>query len=95
MFAIKQKFMRLFCHEVIPIFWDDLTPQKQAELRQALGGNGNYDVFPIAEVPVPDEEEEYWFAKQRYRGAVAEKLPPRHTGGADQHERSLHEVEAR
>ena len=50
MFAIKQKFMRLFCHEVIPIFWDDLTPQKQAELRQALGGNGNYDVFPIAEV---------------------------------------------
>ena len=48
MFAIKQKFMRLFCHEVIPIFWDDLTPQKQAELRQALG-----------EVPVPDEEEEF------------------------------------
>lgn len=59
MFAIKQKLMRIFCHEVIPIFWDDLTPQKQAELRQALGGNGNYDVFPIAEVPVPDEEEEF------------------------------------
>ena len=59
MFAIKQKFMRIFCLEVIPIFWDDLTPQKQAELRQALGGNGNYDVFPIAEVPVPDEEEEF------------------------------------
>ena len=55
MFAIKQKFMRLFCHVVR----DDLTPQKQAELRQALGGNGNYDVFPIAEVPVPDEEEEF------------------------------------
>ena len=50
MFAIKQKFMRLFCHEVIPIFWDDLTPQKQAELRQALGRNGNYDEIGRAHV---------------------------------------------
>lgn len=59
MFKIKIKLMRLFHAESIPIFWDDLTPQKQAELRQALGGNGNYDVFPIAEVLVPDEEEEF------------------------------------
>lgn len=58
MFAIKQKLMRLFCHESIPIFWDDLTWQKQMELREALGGNGNYDIFPLAEVPVPFKEEE-------------------------------------
>lgn len=41
------------------------------------------------------EGEQVAVSKEVYRGAVAEKLPPRHTGGADQHERSLHEVEAR
>ena len=59
MFDIKKKLKRVFLQESIPIFWDDLTWQKQMELREALGGNGNYDVFPIAEVPVPDEEEEF------------------------------------
>ena len=39
--------------ETIPIFWDDLTPQKRAELLEALGDNCNYDVFPIVEIPVP------------------------------------------
>ena len=58
MFKLKIKLMRLFHAESIPIFWDDLTPQKQLELREALGGNGNYDIFPLAEVPVPFKEEE-------------------------------------
>ena len=59
MFDIKKKLKKAFLQESIPIFWDDLTWQKQMELREALGGNGNYDVFPLAEVPVPDKEEEF------------------------------------
>ena len=58
MLDIKKKLKRAFLQENIPIFWDDLTWQKQMELREALGGNGNYDIFPLAEVPVPFKEEE-------------------------------------
>lgn len=43
--------------ETIPIYWDDLTPQKRAEIYEALGDNGNYDVFPLAEIVVPKKEE--------------------------------------
>jgi len=42
--------------ETIPIYWNDLTPQKQQEFLDALGDNGNYDVFPLAEIPVPKKE---------------------------------------
>ena len=41
MFDIKKKLKKAFLQESIPIFWDDLTWQKQMELRKALGGNGN------------------------------------------------------
>ena len=58
MFDIKKKLKKAFLQESIPIFWDDLTWQKQMELREALGGNGNYDIFPLAEVSVPFKEEE-------------------------------------
>ena len=43
----------------IEIYWDDLTPEKQQEIFEALGGeNGNYDVFPIATLEFEDEEDE-------------------------------------
>ena len=42
----------------ISIYWDDLTKAKQQEIFAALGDNGNYDVFPIAEIPVPGGKEE-------------------------------------
>ena len=42
----------------IPIYWEDLTPQKQAEIFAAFGGNCNYDAFPIAEIPLTEETEE-------------------------------------
>ena len=29
----------------IEIYWQDLTPEKQAEILRVLGENGNYDVF--------------------------------------------------
>ena len=42
----------------IEIFWQDLTPAKQSEILQAFGENGNYDVFPIATLDMPEEEDE-------------------------------------
>ena len=40
----------------IEIYWQDLTPAKQSEILQAFGENGNYDVFPIATLDVPEED---------------------------------------
>lgn len=42
---------------MIEIYFNDLTPEKQQEILDAWGNNGNYDVFPIAELPDPDEED--------------------------------------
>lgn len=46
----------------IEIYLYDLTEKKQREILDALGNNGNYDVFPIAVIPVgednPDSETE-------------------------------------
>lgn len=44
--------------KTIPIYWDDLTPSKQAEILAAFGENCNYDVFPIVEIPVTEEDSE-------------------------------------
>lgn len=39
----------------IEIYWNDLTREKQQELLNALGDNGNYDVFPIAIIEVEND----------------------------------------
>ena len=39
----------------IEIYWNDLTREKQLELLNALGDNGNYDVFPIATIEVEND----------------------------------------
>ena len=44
--------------ETVEIYWQDLTPAKRSEILQAFGENGNYDVFPIATLGVPEEDEE-------------------------------------
>lgn len=36
----------------ISIYWNDLTPAKQAEILEAFGDNRNFDVVPIAELPL-------------------------------------------
>ena len=35
---------------MIQIFWNDLTQEKQEEILEKLGENGNWDVFPIVEI---------------------------------------------
>ena len=36
---------------MIDIYWQDLTSEKQQELLEAWGDNGNYDVIPIVSLP--------------------------------------------
>ena len=43
--------------ERIEIYWQDLIEAKQSEILRALGENGNYDIFPIATIEVPREDE--------------------------------------
>jgi hypothetical protein len=40
---------------MIEIYFDDLTKEKQMEIIEAFGENGNFDVFPIAEI-MTDED---------------------------------------
>ena len=34
--------------KTVEIYWKDITAEKQQEILELLGDNGNYDVFPIA-----------------------------------------------
>lgn len=45
---------------MIEIYLHDLTAEKQQEIIEALGDNGNYDVFPIACIPTESDEDENW-----------------------------------
>lgn len=40
----------------IEIYFNDLSLQKQQEILEVLGNNGNYDVYPIAVIPVGGDE---------------------------------------
>lgn len=44
--------------KTISIMWDDLTKEKQNEILKTFGDNCNYDVFPIAEIPVDEEDDQ-------------------------------------
>ena len=39
----------------IEIYWNDLTPEKQAELLDLFGDNNNWDVFPICTLEIEEE----------------------------------------
>ena len=43
---------------MVSIYWNDLTPAKQAEILAAFGENCNFDVFPIANIPISEEDTE-------------------------------------
>lgn len=42
--------------KTIEIYFDDLTKEKQAEILDPLGDNGNFDVVPIATIEFEEEE---------------------------------------
>jgi hypothetical protein len=43
---------------VVELYIDDLSSEAQKELTALLGGdNGNFDVYPIAEIPLDEEDE--------------------------------------
>lgn len=47
---------------VIDIYWDDLIKEKQDEILEVIGDNGNYDIVPIATICSSEEdnsEDEY------------------------------------
>ena len=61
--------------ESIEIFWQDLTKAKQSEILLALGENGNYDVFPIATIEVPAEDETASEQKQSLPSGMETSIP--------------------
>lgn len=42
--------------DTIEIYFQDLSEEKQSEILEAWGDNGNYDVVPIAELPTHPQE---------------------------------------
>ena len=43
--------------KTVEIYWNDLTPEKQQEIFEALGGeDGNFDVFPIVPLEFEDKK---------------------------------------
>ena len=44
--------------KVVQLFWDDLSPSAKERLLELLGDNGNYDVFPLAELVIENETDE-------------------------------------
>ena len=63
-------------HESIEIYWQDLTPAKQQEILQAFGENGNYDVFPIATLDVPEEDETFSEPEQDQASGMGMEMAP-------------------
>lgn len=48
----------------IEIYFNDLTKEKQKEIIEVLGDNGNYDIFPIATIEA--DKEDYSYDKSDY-----------------------------
>ena len=44
--------------KVIQLFWDDLSSSAKERLLELLGDNGNFDVFPLAELVIENETDE-------------------------------------
>ena len=44
--------------KVIQLYWDDLSSEAKERLLELLGENGNYDVFPLAELVFENETDE-------------------------------------
>jgi hypothetical protein len=44
--------------KVVQLYWDDLSPSAKERLLELLGENGNFDVFPLAELVIENETDE-------------------------------------
>ena len=44
--------------KVIQLYWDDLSSSAKEHLLELFGDNGNYDVFPLAELVIENETDE-------------------------------------
>ena len=44
--------------KVVQLYWDDLSVEAKERLLELLGENGNYDVFPLAELVFENENDE-------------------------------------
>ena len=44
--------------KVIQLFWDDLSSSAKERLLELFGDNGNFDVFPLAELVIENETDE-------------------------------------
>ena len=44
--------------KVIQLYWDDLSSSAKERLLELLGDNGNFDVFPLAELVFENESDE-------------------------------------
>ena len=44
--------------KVIQLYWDDLSLSAKERLLELFGDNGNYDVFPLAELVFENENDE-------------------------------------
>ena len=44
--------------KIINIYWNDLTKEKQKEIVDIIGDDGNYDIYPIAIVEIENFDEE-------------------------------------
>ena len=44
--------------QVIQLYWDDLSASAKERLLELLGDNGNYDVFPLAELVFENKNKE-------------------------------------
>ena len=44
--------------KTIEIYWNDLTKEKQKEIVDIIGEDGNYDIYPIAIIEIEDCDEE-------------------------------------
>ena len=42
--------------KVVQLYWDDLSPSAKERLLELLGDNGNFDVFPLAELVFENDE---------------------------------------
>ena len=45
--------------KVISLYWDDLSASAKERLIEILGDNGNYDVFPLAEIEFEKEKKDH------------------------------------